>query len=70
MKIYFMDGEEISESRALERVLELIQKPGFVLFVTEDVWRNRARTEAAWEWLSNAPESVLEIATEPTNERE
>jgi hypothetical protein len=70
MKIYFMDGEEISESRALERVSEFTQKPGFVLFVTREAWRNRPLDEAMWEWLSNAPESVLEIATEPTHERE
>jgi hypothetical protein len=61
---YYMDGEEVSEKRALRIAREFTLKHGLELADTETAWRARSRDEAAREWINNVTESLLEIVTE------
>jgi hypothetical protein len=61
---YYTDGEEISEKRALQIAHEFTLKHGLERIVTETAWRNRARDEAAREWLNYVTKGRLEIVVD------
>jgi hypothetical protein len=64
MTIYYMNGEKISEKRALELAREFTLTHGLEMIVTETAWRNRSRDEAAREWLNDVTKGALEIVAE------
>jgi hypothetical protein len=58
---YYLNGEEISESLALQIAHEFTMKRCLKRADTEAA---RSRDEAAWEWISNKTDSLLKLVVE------